>query len=1144
MRLENVLGIARAEARLTRRLVRYWVFLALAFILVVGSYLYYAFIHSFFSSYSASVGAISPRYLIAGLGLWGMVFFMIGQIFLAFDVRSRDERERIVEVIESRPCTNLELVVGRFLGLLLMAWVPLVAMVALVWLLGVLGRGLGWVIGEPLEPWSVFAFAILMAIPAMSFILALVFLIALVFRNRLVTALGTLVLLVLGIVMLFRVPIDLVPLVDFNGAYSLNFPSELVPELFVWPSLVQRGSLMAAALGLLLLAAVAHPRLESGSRRTWALGGVAFLVLAAAGMGLLYQQAMTARARSDAWETAHEAKRDEPAPDVELIRGEVAIHPGRSLTGELEIGFSAPGDAGLEQALFTLNPGLEVETVTASGRALEFDHREGLLEVTLASSLPAGESSTLSLKFSGEPDVTFGYLDSAIKLSELKLMNANMILLGYNPGVFHSNYVALMPGVRWLPAAGSDVGRDDPHRATDFFRLDLTVELPEAWLAAGPGRRRTVDGAAAGRVRYRFAPPAPLPEAALVASRFESRSTEIAGVELELLLHPEHMGNIEIFEEAGEEIHTWIDEKLREAAEIGLPYPYDALTLVEVPTTLRGYGGGWRMDTAMAPPAMLLLRESSFPTVRFDTRFRKPEEFADREGGIARAKREVLQGFFESDFNGGNIFLGAARNFFLYQTSSSGNGSLALDFVCHDLANRLATDRQGFFSAHIFGPEFQQVIQAVILNYMSQREQGVSITEALLQAITERPDVWEQALGVSLAEMDPWEDPARTMGVLALKGGAMSRWILDGLGREKTGELLAGLRARATGRTFGRDDLMAVAEELEIDFESLTGEWLTATELPGFTSSEARLFRLPDEDGVPRYQVALDLRNGEPVPGLVRLRYRLDDGEESSPGRGGGKPWQQSEPWRVAAGEAVEMGLVLSKPPSQLQVAPYLALNRNAFAVTLPALDEEKIVEVEPLRGVQPSEWGGAEESVVVVDDLDPGFSVEQDETGSGFRLGGKSDGENLDQGLPVLANFQPPADWSRRAMEEAWGQYRHTIAVIKAGKGDQRAVFTAELERSGPWRLELFMLPTRASSRRWKRGTYHLTVEDPSGSQELTFDAGAAEEGWNMLGELEIASGKVRVALSNETDGGAVIADAVRWRPARAVEVTEETDG
>ena len=39
------------------------------------------------------------------------------------------------------------------------------------------------------------------------------------------------------------------------------------------------------------------------------------------------------------------------------------------------------------------------------------------------------------------------------------------------------------------------------------------------------------------------------PEAALVASRFESRATEIDGVELELLVHPSHTQNLEVFED-------------------------------------------------------------------------------------------------------------------------------------------------------------------------------------------------------------------------------------------------------------------------------------------------------------------------------------------------------------------------------------------------------------------------------------------------------------------------------------------------------------------------------------------------------------------------------------------------------------------
>jgi hypothetical protein len=100
--------------------------------------------------------------------------------------------------------------------------------------------------------------------------------------------------------------------------------------------------------------------------------------------------------------------------------------------------------------------------------------------------------------------------------------------------------------------------------------------------------------------------------------------------------------------------------------------------------------------------------------------------------------------------------------------------------------------------------------------------------------------------------------------------------------------------------------------------------------------------------------------------------------------------------------------------------------------------------------------------------------------------------------------------------------------------ESSSRAVFEAELPHPGRWRLELHMpgafegLPRFETD--WRTGTYQITVRDASGRKELTFDASAAERGWNSLGEHELARGKVRLELSSRTDGGAVIADAVRW--------------
>ena len=130
IRRPQVLAVARAEMRLTRRLVRYWVFLVLSYLFGLGAYFYYATIHGLFSSQSATVAAIGPRFLVGAFGFYYFLIFEVGVVFLGFDVRARDRRERMIEVLDSRPYTNLELVGGRFVGLLLAIWAPVLVSVS------------------------------------------------------------------------------------------------------------------------------------------------------------------------------------------------------------------------------------------------------------------------------------------------------------------------------------------------------------------------------------------------------------------------------------------------------------------------------------------------------------------------------------------------------------------------------------------------------------------------------------------------------------------------------------------------------------------------------------------------------------------------------------------------------------------------------------------------------------------------------------------------------------------------------------------------------------------------------------------------------------------------------------------------------
>ncbi len=1145
MGLSMILAIARAEMRSVRRLVRYWIFAVLSVGITFLIYMQYAFMHFFASRLTATAGAMAPRFLITAVGVYILGIFLLGLIFLAFDVRARDERERMAEVLDARPLSNVELLVGRCLGLVLMAWAPVIFVALIFQAFGFLALSLDWWLGEPVEPYSLFGFVVLDALTSFVLWCSLIVLLAVVVRNRLVVAIAALALAGLQIWSLVRMPIYLLPALSAVSAVG-TLGSDLIPRMTSGPALVQRLALWVLSAGLIALAAAFHPRPDSGSKTRRVAVGSALVALAGLTIGTLAWQASARMSQRREMLEIHTARQHDPRPLTRKIAGTVSIDPGRRIDLDLRLHLQAPADAGLDSLLFAFNPGLEVESIRVGGADATWTHEYGLLEVSPSQTLRASEEIILELVAGGAPDISFGYLDSGIDVFAGNLMNAQLALLGTDVGSFSSRYVALLPGGRWLPYPGTDVPNGDPQRRPmDYFELDLEVEVPKGWLVAGPGRRETVGASTAKRERFRFRPGAPVPEVGLLASRFERYATEVAGVELEILINPKHLRNMKLFADAEEELKSRIEEILTDAEKLGLAYPYGGFSVVETPSSLRGYGGGWRMDTVQALPGLLLLRENSFPSSRFNLEFRDPERFEEREGGIARFKVEVLERFFENDFSGGNIFLAVSRNFLLFQTGARGEGAVALDFICQELMNRLLTGKEGYFSAYLFDQSSMQgVIGETITDMIAGRTD--SIAEAVMHAASDKPSVWDLALGTSLAALDPYEDPKRSINVLALKSRAIALSILDGLGREKTGLLLATLLERHRGGHFTAEDFAAISLELDADLEPIIGDWLHEAALPGFVTSPVVVERLvDDDDGNPRYQTRLHVLNDEPTPGLFRMRYSTGEGTSDA-------DRHESEPLRLAAYGSIEIGLLSSSPPRELWLQPYLSLNRQDVQLTLPRIDQEEQSVAEAFLGGRPSDWRPAEEEHIVVDDLDPGFSIETDEVDNGMRLGGGLSTfffptGDMDQGLPEYQEFgPPPRGWTRRELDSSFGKYRHTVALVRSGSGKQRAIFAADLPRAGLWRLEYY-LPVLTSQTRstsgpgfrinariglgGSQGTYDVTLDAGGEQRQLEFDASAAEPGWNSLGEFALSAGEARVLVSDETSGRLVIADAIRWR-------------
>ena len=1063
-------------------------------------------------------------------GVYLLTTVLAGVIFLACDIRVREERARLAETLDSRPPSNLVMVAGQVAGLVLTAWLTVLAALVVVQFFGVAAVGL-WGVDSTVEPVSLGSFALVDTLPALLFWCSALALLAAALHKRLLVAVAASAILGLVVWCAPSIPVYLVDALVPVSNFA-DFGSDLAPRFASIETLLQRVSILVGAAGLVAMAAALQPR-SDGRRRRHLVSGVGLTILGAVGIALLLERAMAGMALREDWLALHSRAATEEAttrPDIERLSGEVVVDPGSMLELDVSMTLLAPEtDARELRALvFSLNPGLRVTAISLDGMEAEFTHQHGLLSVALAAPLQAGSRTVLAMRAVGVPDGRFAYLDGEI--DPLRKSASNRIgSLGREAAIFEDAYVALMPAVHWLPATGANVHRDDPaRRPRDFFEVELTIHAPRDWLVVAVGRRQLVEPGV-----FRFESRVPVAEVGLFASRFQRQAIEVDGVEVELLMHAVHSDVGDLFADAHDVLGLRLGEMQRRLEDLGVGYPFDSLSVVEVPMRLRAYRGGWRLETQRGPPSVIVLSENVRVQIPWTHR------------AIERYSRDMDDAEFTMTWLWNLVddldILEKFTSNLLATTGASREGAAALDAVCRELALALVIGETPQYleiakSAHAMdGEAGLGGLLAGMFAVLVADDMGPVFGHSL--SFSDRPQVWEHALVTPLSNLQASGAASRAVEVLALKGSRVADALLDRFGHDEVGALLAGLRRGYAGRTFTAEDFASVAGEVGVDVESLLGDWLRSASAPGFLASPVEVVRLRDDDaGNPRYQARVHVRNDEPVLGAVFLGVDR-------------QAWMdRTEAFPVVGNSSVELGMVMPEPPSQLWLHSYFSRNRIPIRLELPADVDHTAEQTATLVGARPSDWRPAPPDGIVIDDLDPGFAVEP--AGGVWRGGVMARFRpelQFDRGLPQYTwalGAELDGMWIRREAPSSWGKYRHTMALSAAGSGDRRVVFSAELAR-GRWRLDFHIprdpLPQLPGAEYVEPsfighlGRYEMWLRTAGGDTSIEFDGSAAAQGWNRLGVFELAGGPVSVVVSHRTTGDLVIADAVRWLPVSA---------
>ncbi|MYJ74854.1 MAG: hypothetical protein F4089_07015, partial [Gammaproteobacteria bacterium] len=158
-------------------------FAVLAIGLNLAIFGFYAYVEARYSP--GLTGRSSGHLLMGQFGTYLLTTVLAGLVFLAVDIRARDDRVRMAEALDTRPLSNQVVIGGQVIGLTLTVWLVVLVALGVVQASGAIAAGL-WGVGGTVEPVSVAAFALVDSLPTLLLWCSVVVLFDVDMRNRLI----------------------------------------------------------------------------------------------------------------------------------------------------------------------------------------------------------------------------------------------------------------------------------------------------------------------------------------------------------------------------------------------------------------------------------------------------------------------------------------------------------------------------------------------------------------------------------------------------------------------------------------------------------------------------------------------------------------------------------------------------------------------------------------------------------------------------------------------------------------------------------------------------------------------------------------------------------------------------------------------
>ncbi|MBN2070609.1 MAG: hypothetical protein JW814_04045 [Candidatus Krumholzibacteriota bacterium] len=1043
-------------------------------------------------------------------------------VFLASDFLKRDKKLDTTEVVYMRSMTNGDYVIGKTTGILMiflcLNFVVLLVTLAMHLILG--DTGIMW--------GSYLIYPLIISLPTLVFILGLSFLMMVLIRNQAITfilVLGYIALTLFYLSQKFHHLFDYMaynmPLLysDFTG---FSDTCRLIMHRSIYFFL----GLSFISVTILMIKRLPQSRMMTAVSR---ISAVAFLAVALV-LAFLYINDISAGvSMRERIAAIGDEMVDRPVVTPRICRIDME-HLGGKISATASLKIENQTESVIDEYIFRLNPGLKVESVRGLSGEIEFSRNIQLLVISPAAPLVPGATDTFTVEYRGTIDEDACYADILEKDREkiARIDNAGPVSPGKRYSYMTDDFLLLTPESLWYPTPGAGYSPSHPEISRkDFIYFKLDVKTREDLIAVSQGFCKDRSSG-----KWSFRTLSPIPAMTLVIGDYSPISVNVDSIKYSIYIKKGHDFFSEYFNEIGDTLGVMIRDFRQETEnELGLDYPFEQFSMIEVPAHFFSYRHLWSVAQEIVQPELVLLPEKglSFRAIdfrRIQRRMERRRERSNETTSPAEKQADNLTRFVNSTLTGSSGFFsfGDNENPFAFAPS-------------YNVFPNFLT-----FTTNIRSERWPVLNMALEAYYAGKMEGTPSSFVRFITGLSPDERI-NLALGEKTLQQIMSDRDKRDLAHFAIKAKGDYLFLLleSILGKEEFNDFLSGL---ITENRFGSmtDDQIIdrIRERFGFDFAPQIDDWYESRQLPGFLIGNIDSYKVLDGDRE-RYQVKARISNPEPVRGLLRITLKRRMGQ----GRGGffGPRIPRSERddeleefIGLEAGETRELGFVLDYQPGNIEINTLISKNIPSV-ITVGLEDFELKKKVLPFsgekKGVETVSLG--EPGEIIIDNEDPGFKFDKTSKKSLLRRLLPDIGPSDEEKYVGMISWRSSGRWLISTDSKFYGKYIRSAHFTNVGKGTKKVSWNAELGESGYYDIYVYISRIRPP---WGRhndtveyGSNNFMIHHDDGVDETQLELDGSEDGWNFLGSYYISQGAATVELTDKSDNGRfIIADAVKW--------------